>query len=118
MNTCTVKIGTATPPVQSPRSASLPHAIALLTLSGGSGGPLAAQPLPVLDPGVPVRIEAPEVERRRLTGTLRSMDRDHLELVLAADTTRSVWVPVAAVTRIDVGTPRTRGQVGVRTSTT
>jgi hypothetical protein len=75
---------------------------------------VSAQVIPVLEPGTLVRIEAPEVQRRRMEGTVHAMDADRVVLLLAGDAARPVNIPLASLARLDVATARSRASAAAR----
>jgi hypothetical protein len=87
---------------------------AIVTESPAWTTPVSAQAIPILKPGTRVRVEAPEVQRRRMEGTVRTMDAERVVLLLGGDTARPVTIPLASFSRLDVGITRTRGRAAAR----
>lgn len=89
-------------------------AIGIVTESHAWPSPLSAQAVPVLERGTLVRIEAPEVQRGRMEGTVDAMDADRVVLLLGGDTARTVTLPLASLARLDVGMTRSRASAAAR----
>jgi hypothetical protein len=88
--------------------------LGVLTGAPAGSTPLSAQAIPVLAPGTRVRVDAPEVQRRRMEGTVHAMDTTRLVLLIAGDADRSITIPLASLARVDVGTARTRARAAAR----
>jgi hypothetical protein len=88
--------------------------LVILSDSPAGSTPLAAQAIPVLEPGTGVRIDAPEVQRRRMEGTVHAMDTTRLVLLIAGNAARPITIPLASLARLDVGTTRTRARAAAR----
>jgi hypothetical protein len=88
--------------------------LGIVTESPAWTTPVSAQAIPALEPGTRVRIEAPDVRRRGMEGTLHAMDADRLVVLLDGDAARPVTIPLTSLARLDVGTTRSRASAGAR----